>query len=139
MHFRLYLSLAVLLPAFCHAETLEPSHHGNTTVHGLNDGTRCSWNCTDIDSYLMEEMKTIIATNEIIRLVVKYEVMDKCVDQTSGNSSGYTEHWQIWGCLENTDLENADLRPQTSKTQTSKPQTSKTQTSKTQTTTDFNY
>ena len=99
VNFRPYISLALLL-SVCHAETLKPSHHSrdhyNTTVHGLNDGTRCSWNCTDIDSYLMEEMKTAIAKNKIIRLAVKYEVMDKCVDQTSGISSGYIEHLQIW-------------------------------------------
>ena len=38
-------------------------------------------------------MKTIIARNKIIRLNVKYEVMEKCVNQTSGNS---TEHFEIW-------------------------------------------
>jgi len=38
-------------------------------------------------------MKKIIAKNKIIRLAVKYEVMDKCVDQTSGN---YIEHLQLW-------------------------------------------
>ncbi|KAJ7390669.1 hypothetical protein OS493_023381 [Desmophyllum pertusum] len=44
-------------------------------------------------------MKTTIAKNRLIRLVVKYEkkVDDKCVNQTSHNSSGNaTEHWQIW-------------------------------------------
>ena len=96
VNFRLYISLAFLLAVFCHAQTPELSHHGNTTVHGLNDGTRCGWNCTDIDNYLMQEMKTIIAKNKIIRLAVKYEVMNKCVNQTSGNSSGYIEHLQIW-------------------------------------------
>ena len=96
VNFLLYISLALLLPVFCHTETLKPSHHYNTTVHVLNDGTPCSWNCTDIDSYLMEEMKTAIAKNKIIRLAIKYEVMDKCVDETSGISSGYIEHLQIW-------------------------------------------
>ena len=91
------ISLALLLSVICHAETLKPTHQlYNTTVHGLNDETRCSWNCTDIDSYLMEEMKTVITKNKIIRLAVKYEVMDKCVDQTSGISSGYIEHLKIW-------------------------------------------
>ena len=94
------LSLAVLLVAFCHAHwTLEPSHHDNMTLRDLNDGTRCGWNCTDIDSYLMGEMKTAITKKKLIRIVVKYEkrVDDKCVNQTSRNSSGnITEHWQIW-------------------------------------------
>ncbi|XP_020602044.1 uncharacterized protein LOC110041110 [Orbicella faveolata] len=93
VNFRPYVYLALLLSVFCHTETLKPSHHYNTTVDGLNDETRCSWNCTDIDSYLREEMKKIIAKNKIIRLAVKYEVMDKCVDQTSGN---YIEHLQLW-------------------------------------------
>lgn len=102
VNFRVYLSLAVLHLVFCHAQTLESSHHGrhgNTTVHGINDGTRCSWNCTDIDFYLIERMKTIIVKNEIVRLVVKYEVMGKCTDQIFDNSSeNITEHLslQIW-------------------------------------------
>ena len=94
--FRLNISLALLMSVFCHAQTLKPSYDSNTTVRGLNDETRCSWNCTDIDSYLMEETKTTITKNKIIRLAVKYEVMGKCVKQTSGNSSGYIEHLQIW-------------------------------------------
>ncbi len=94
--FRLNISLALLMSVFCHAQTLKPSYDSNTTVRGLNDETRCSWNYTDIDSYLMEETKTTITKNKIIRLAVKYEVMGKCVKQTSGNSSGYIEHLQIW-------------------------------------------
>ena len=90
---RIYISLALLLSVFCHVETLRPSHHCNTTVHGLNNETRCSWHCRDIHSYLMAEMKTIIARNKIIRFNVKYEVMEECVNQTSGNS---TEHFEIW-------------------------------------------
>ena len=96
VNFQLYISLALLLSAIWHAETLKPSHHYNATVHGLHGETRCSWSCADIDSYLLEEMKTIIAKNKIIRLAVKSEVMDKCVNQTSGNSSGYIERLLIW-------------------------------------------
>ena len=102
VNFRVYLSFTVLHLVCCHAQTLESSQHGrhgNTTVRGIDDGTRCSWNCTDIDSYLMERMKTIIVKNEIVRIVVKYEVMGKCTDQIFDNSSeNITEHLslQIW-------------------------------------------
>jgi len=93
------LSLAVLLAVFCHAQAVEPPLHNNKPVDGLNDETRCSWNCTVTDSDFSEEMKTTIAKKKMIGLVVKYEkgVTEKCVNQTSHNSSGnITEHWQIW-------------------------------------------
>ena len=93
------LSLAVLLAVLCQAQALEPPLHNNKPVDGLNDETRCSWNCTVLDSEFSEEMKTAIAKKKMIRLVVKYEkrVTERCVNQTSCNSSGnITEHWQIW-------------------------------------------
>jgi len=93
------LSLAVLLAVLCHAQAVESPLHNNKPVDGLNDETRCSWNCTVTDSDFSEEMKTTIAKKKMIRLVVKYErrVTEKCVNQTSRNSSGnITEHWQIW-------------------------------------------
>ena len=88
------LCFAVLLAAVCHVHPLVPSHH-NTLVHGLNDETRCWWNCTVIDSDLTEEIKSRIAESESFRLVVKYEkkVDNKCVNQTSGNSSGKGRIW----------------------------------------------
>ena len=93
------LSLAVLLAVLCHAQALEPPLQNNKPVDGLIDETRCSWNCTVLDSEFSEEMKTTIAKKNMIRLVVKYEkrVTERCVNQTSRNSSGnITEHWQIW-------------------------------------------
>ena len=93
------LSLAVLLAVFCHALSLEPSFHNNKSPHGINDRTRCSWNCTVLDSDFSEEMKTIIAKKKVIPLVVKYEirVTEQCENQTSRISSGnITEHLQIW-------------------------------------------
>ncbi|XP_020601975.1 uncharacterized protein LOC110041051 [Orbicella faveolata] len=93
------LSLAVLLTVLCHAQVVELSLHTNKSVDGLDDETRCNWNCTDMDSDFSEETKTAIAEKKMIRLVVKYEkrVNEKCVNQTSRNSSGnVTEHWQIW-------------------------------------------
>ncbi len=91
---------AVLLAVFCHAEALARSHHNNTLVnHGFGNKTRCSWNCTVIESDLTEEIKVTVAMGKLIQLVVNYEnkVDDKCVNQTSRNSSGNaTEQWQIW-------------------------------------------
>ena len=82
------LCYAVLLAAICHVQPQLPSHQ-NTFLNGLNDETRCRWNCTAIDSDLTEEMKSTIAKKKPARLVVKYEkkVDNKCVTQTSGDSS----------------------------------------------------
>ena len=94
-----WLSSAVLLVALCRAQAQEPSLNNSKPVGGLNDGTRCSWNCTITDSEFLEEIKTKIAKEKVIRLVVKYEkrVNDKCLNHNSRNSSGnITEHWQIW-------------------------------------------
>ena len=94
-----WLSLAVLLAVLCHAQAVEPPLHNNKLVDGVTDEIRCSWNCTALDSDFLEQMKTSIAKKKMIRLVVKYEkrVTEKCVNQTSRNSSGnITEHWQIW-------------------------------------------
>ena len=94
-----WLSLAVLLAVPCHAQAVEPPLHNNKLVDGVNDEIHCSWNCTALDSDFLEQMKTSIAKKKMIRLVVKYEkrVTEKCVNQTSRNSSGnITEHWQIW-------------------------------------------
>jgi len=94
------LSLAVLLALLSHAQAVELPLHNNKPVDGLNDETRCSWNCTVVDSEFSEEMKTTIAKKKMIGLVVKYEkrVTEKCVNQTSRNSSGnITEHW-LCGC-----------------------------------------
>ncbi len=91
---------AVLLAVFCHAQALARSHHNNTLVnHCFGNETRCRWNCTVIESDLTEEIKITIVKGKLIQLVVEYEnkVDDKCVNQTSRNSSGNaTEHWQIW-------------------------------------------
>ena len=91
---------ALLLAVFCHAQALARSHHSNIREnHGISNETRCTWNCTVIQSDLTEEMKNTIAAGKLIQLVVKYEnkVDDKCMNQTSRNSSGNaTEHWQIW-------------------------------------------
>ena len=91
---------AVLIAVFCHAQALNRSHHNNTLANnGISSDIQCSWNCTVIESDLTEEMKNTIAAGKLIQLVVKYEnkVDDKCVNQTSRNSSGNaTEHWQIW-------------------------------------------
>ena len=93
------LSLAVLLALLCCAQAPEPSLIKIKPVGGLNDGTRCSWNCAIMDAHFLEEMKTKTAKKKVIRLVVKYEkrVNDKCVNQTSGNGSrgNVTEHWEI--------------------------------------------
>ena len=93
------LSLAVLLAVLCHAQAQELPLHNKKPVDGLNDETRCSWNCTVLDSDFSEEMTTTIAKKKMIPLVVKYEkrVTEECVNQTSRNSSGnITEHWIIW-------------------------------------------
>lgn len=91
---------AVLLAVFCHAEALARSHHNNTLEnHGFGNETRCSWKCKVIESDLTEEIKITIAKGKLIQLVVKYEnkVDDKCVNQTSRDSSGNaTEQRQIW-------------------------------------------
>ena len=92
-----WLYLAVLLAALCHAQALEQSLNNNKPVDGLNHESRCSWNCTILDS--SEEIKTAMAKQKMIHVVVKYEktVTEKCVNQTSLNSSeNITEHWQIW-------------------------------------------
>lgn len=83
------LCFVILLAAICHVQPQLPSHH-HTFLNGLNDETRCRWNCTAIDSDLTEEMKTTIAKKKSARLVVKYEkrVDNKCVTQTSSNSGG---------------------------------------------------
>ncbi|XP_078381065.1 uncharacterized protein LOC144663863 [Oculina patagonica] len=90
----------VLLAVFGHAQALARSHHSNTIEsHGFGNETQCSWNCTVHESDLTEEIKVTIANGKLIQLVVKYEnkVDDKCVNQTSRNSSGnVTEQWQIW-------------------------------------------
>ena len=94
-----WLSLAMLLVALCRAQAQESSLNNSKPVGGLNDGTRCSWNCTITESEFLEEIKTKIAEEKVIRLVVKYEkrVNDKCLNHNSRNSSGnITEHWQIW-------------------------------------------
>ena len=91
-------SLAVLLIVFCHTQSLEPPLHNNKSLHGINDGSRCSWNCTVLDSDFSEEIKTTIAKKKMVPLVVKYEkrVTEKCENQTFRNSSGnITEHWQM--------------------------------------------
>ena len=65
----------------------------------MNDGTRCSWNCTIMDSHFLEEMNTRIAKKKVIRLVVKYEkkVNDKCVNQQMPRNlkGNIAEHWEI--------------------------------------------
>ena len=88
------LCFAVLLAAICHVQPQLPSHQ-DTFLNGLNDETRCRWNCTAIDSDLTEEMKSTIAKKKPARLVVKYEkkVDNKCVTQTSGDTSG---NWQMF-------------------------------------------
>ena len=94
-----WLSLAMLLGAFCHAQDLQQPFHNNKPVDGFIHESRCSWNCTILDSDFSEKMKTAIAKEKMIYLVVKYEkrVTEKCVNQTSGNSSeNITEHWKIW-------------------------------------------
>lgn len=68
-----WLSLAVLLVVLCGAQALEPLLNNSKLVGGPNDGTRCSWNCTILDSDLVEEIRTKIAKKRVIRLVVKYE------------------------------------------------------------------
>ena len=95
-----WLSLAALLAVFSHALSLGPLLHNNKSPHDFNDGTRCSWNCTVLDSDFSDEMKTTIAKKKTVRLAVKYEMKnatEKCEKQTSRISSGnITEHWQIW-------------------------------------------
>ena len=95
-----WLSLAALLAVFSHALSLGPLLHNNKSPHDFNDGTRCSWNCTVLDSDFSDEMKTTIAKKKTVRLAVKYEMKnatEKCENQTSRISSGnITEHWQIW-------------------------------------------
>ncbi|KAL9964333.1 hypothetical protein ACROYT_G027961 [Oculina patagonica] len=59
-------------------------------------------------------MKTTMANRRLIRLIVKYEkeVSDKCVNETSRNSSGNaTEHWQVW--LSNNNLSYFDNQMET--------------------------
>ena len=82
------LRFAVFLATICLVKPHLPSHH-KTLLHGINE-TRCRWNCTAIDSDLTEEMKNTIAKKKSVRLVVKYEkkVDNRCVNQTSSNSSG---------------------------------------------------
>lgn len=71
----------MLLLVICYVEILKLMYYlYNMIVYGFNDEIWCSWNCIDIDFYLMEEMKMVIIKNKIIWFVVKYEVMDKCVD-----------------------------------------------------------
>lgn len=94
-----WLSLAVLLVTLCHAQVLQTPLQNNKPVDGLNHESRCSWNCTILDSDFSGEMKAAIAKEKIIHLVVKYEkrVTEKCINQTSRNSSeNITEQWQIW-------------------------------------------
>jgi len=93
------LSLALLVAVLCQAQSLEPSLHKNKSSRDINDGTRCSWNCSVLDSDFSEEMKTTFAKKKVVPLVVKYEtrVTEKCENHTSRISSGnITEHWQIW-------------------------------------------
>ena len=83
------LSLAVLVVVFCQVQTLEPSlHNNNAPVDGLNDETRCSWNCTVMDSVFMEEIKTTTVKKKAIsNTVAKHEksvVAEKCVS-SNGN------------------------------------------------------
>lgn len=77
-----WLSLAVLVVVFCHAQAVEPPLHNNKPVDGLNDEIRCSWNCTVMDTEFLKEMKTTIAKKKTIGLVVNYEkrVTEKCVN-----------------------------------------------------------
>ena len=93
------LSLAILLAVLCHAQALDPPLHNNKPVDSLDDEPGCRWNCTVMDFDFSEEMKTAIAKKKNIHLVVNYEkrVTEKCLNQTSRNSSGnFTEHWQVW-------------------------------------------
>ena len=95
----LLANLAVLLAVLCSAQAQEPSLNNNKSVSGHNDGTRCSWNCTIMDSQFLEEMNTRIAKKKVIRLVVNYEkkVNDKCVNQQMPRNlkGNIAEHWEI--------------------------------------------
>ena len=55
------LSLPVLLALFCHTQSVEPCLHYGKSAYSLNEKTRCSWNCTVLDSDFAEEMKATIA------------------------------------------------------------------------------
>ena len=62
---KFWLSLAVLLALFCHTQSLEPSLHNDKSAYSLNEKTRCSWNCTVLDSDFAEEMKATIAKKKV--------------------------------------------------------------------------
>ncbi|KAL9964353.1 hypothetical protein ACROYT_G027984 [Oculina patagonica] len=102
---------AVFLAAV-HCSTQAEVIHRNFTSHGVADNeTRCSWNCTVIDSDLTEKMKITMTNRRFIRLIVKYkkEVSNRCVNKTSRNSSGNAiEHWQIW--LSNNNLSDNGMK-----------------------------
>ena len=87
-----WLSLAVLVVVLNHVQALKPSLLNNkAAVDVLNDETRCSWNCTVMDSKFLEEIKTTIAKKQTIgNTFAKYEkrVTEKCIIQTSHSSSG---------------------------------------------------
>jgi len=65
----LWLRLAMLLAVLCHAQAAGLPLHNNKPVEGLNDETRCRWNCTALKSDILKEMKTAITKKKMIRLV----------------------------------------------------------------------
>ena len=77
----------------------------NSYSYSSGSEIRCYWNCSvhtaDLTA-LTREMKTSMATNEFIKLGVRYEktVDDKCANETSVHSSEYaSEYCQV--CLVN--------------------------------------
>ena len=77
----------------------------NSYSYSSGSEIRCNWNCSvhtaDLTA-LTREMKTSMATNELIKLGVRYEktVDDKCANETSVHSSEYaSEYCQV--CLVN--------------------------------------
>ena len=93
------ISFAVLLTVVYCAQA-EEIHKNLAENNGFADNeTRCDWICSVIESDRTEKMRTTTAKRRLIRLIATYEkeVSDKCVKQTSLNSSGNaTVHWQIW-------------------------------------------
>ena len=77
----------------------------NSYSYSSGSEIRCNWNCSvhtaDLTA-LTREMETSMATNELIKLGVRYEktVDDKCANETSIHSSEYaSEYCQV--CLVN--------------------------------------
>ena len=89
---------AVFLTSFpcTRVEGLSQSQYNG---NGFNNHTRCSWSCTVIHSDFLEQRKTALVKNRLIKLDIEYEkkVNEKCVRHTSRAASGnVTEYFNVW-------------------------------------------